>query len=103
MPAIQPIISIETNHEIHNHFPGSSLPMRTNHHKKPVQLENTHLEIRCPPPATPAAPVTASGPLQPIQKQLNAQQQNASQLAAGGKWIMVNFISYRLILEQDIH
>ncbi|KAG8183932.1 hypothetical protein JTE90_006859 [Oedothorax gibbosus] len=70
--------------KLNKHNSGSSLPMRTNHHKKP-QMENTHLEIRCPPPATPAAPVTAGGPLQPIQKQLNAQQQNASQLAAGAR------------------
>lgn len=34
---------------------------------KKAQLENTHLEIKYPPP-TPVAPVSSGGPLQPIQK-----------------------------------
>ncbi|XP_055942068.1 kinesin-like protein KIF2A isoform X2 [Argiope bruennichi] len=60
---------------------GSSLPMRANH-KKNVQSENTHLEIKYPPPPTSANPtVNSGGPLQPIQKTANAnttQQQAAS-------------------------
>ncbi|KAF8788350.1 Kinesin-like protein KIF2A like protein [Argiope bruennichi] len=55
--------------------------MRANH-KKNVQSENTHLEIKYPPPPTSANPtVNSGGPLQPIQKTANAnttQQQAAS-------------------------
>ncbi|XP_054719468.1 kinesin-like protein KIF2A isoform X2 [Uloborus diversus] len=46
---------------------GSSLPLRP----KKAQLENTQMEIKCPPPPTPVvAPIVSSGggPLQPIQK-----------------------------------
>ncbi|GFX16064.1 kinesin-like protein KIF2A [Trichonephila clavipes] len=61
---------------------GSSLPMRANH-KKVAQLENTHLEIKYPPPPNTAnPPVNSGGPLQPIQKTVAAptasQQQAAS-------------------------
>ncbi len=42
---------------------------------KKAQLENTHIEIKYPPP-TPVAPVSSGGPLQPIQKH------TVSQLAA---------------------
>ncbi|CAL1299552.1 unnamed protein product [Larinioides sclopetarius] len=59
---------------------GSSLPMRANH-KKNAQSENTHLEIKYPPPPTSAnPPVNSGGPLQPIQKTANAN--TAQQTAA---------------------
>ncbi|GFS80117.1 kinesin-like protein KIF2A [Nephila pilipes] len=60
---------------------GSSLPMRANH-KKVTQLENTHLEIKYPPPPNTAnPPVNSGGPLQPIQKTVavpTASQQASS-------------------------
>ncbi|GBO08649.1 Kinesin-like protein KIF2A, partial [Araneus ventricosus] len=54
--------------------------MRANH-KKNAQSENTHLEIKYPPPPTSAnPPVNSGGPLQPIQKTANAN--TAQQTAA---------------------
>lgn len=46
---------------------------------KKAQMENTHIEIKYPPP-TPVAPVSSSGPLQPIQKSTTITQPAARKL-----------------------